>query len=102
LARGSPVAAVDAAPSAALIGVPKKPFEIVTLEGEVVPFKNDYRTALESINRLTVDLRKNKHIQVDITRPPLDVRPSAKLESQAGNDEGLSKPRFSLKLAWRP
>ncbi|HCN87851.1 MAG TPA: hypothetical protein DIT28_01535 [Oxalobacteraceae bacterium] len=97
-----PVAAVDAAPSAALIGVPKKPFEIVTLEGEVVPFKNDYRTALESINRLTVDLRKNKHIQVDITRPPLDVRPSAKLESQAGNDEGLSKPRFSLKLAWRP
>ena len=97
-----PALGVDAPPSAALIGVPKNPFEIVTIEGEVLPFKNDYRTALDSVRQLTVNLRKNKQIQVEITRSPLDVRPSARLETQAGNDDALSKPHFSLKLAWKP
>lgn len=103
-AAGTPAAApgVDAAPSAALVGVPKKPFEIVTIGGEIIPFKNDYRTALDSVRQLSEALRKNTHIQVEITRSPLDLRPSVRLESQAGSDESLSKPQFSLKLAWKP
>jgi hypothetical protein len=54
------------------------------------------------VRQLAVNLRKNKQIQVEITRSPLEVRSSARLESQAGNDDALSKPHFSLKLAWKP
>lgn len=87
---------------AGLIGVPKKPVETVILDGEVVPFKNDYRTALESVNQLIAEFQKNKQVHVEITKPPLDVRPTVKLESKAGNDDDLAKPRFSLKLVWKP
>jgi hypothetical protein len=41
-------------------------------------------------------------VHVEITKPPLDVRPTVKLESKAGNDDDLAKPRFSLKLVWKP
>lgn len=89
-------------PQAALIGVPKKPFEIITIEGEVVPFKNDYRTALDSVQQFKSELARNKQLQVEISKPPLDVRPAARLESQAGNDSALAKPIFTLKLVWKP
>ena len=98
-----PVAPGEVAPiAAALIGIPTKPFEILTLEGEVIPFVNDYRTALESVHQLTIELQKNKHVRVEVTKPPLDIRPSVKLESQTGNDTDLAKPIFSLKLVWTP
>ena len=97
-----PLAPGELAPLASsLIGIPTKPFEILTLEGEVVPFNNDYRTALESVRQLTLELQKNSHVRVEVTKPPLDVRPSVKLEGQAGNDTDLVKPRFSLKLVWK-
>lgn len=98
-----PAAAGEAQPlSASLIGIPAKPFEIVTLEGEVVPFKNDYRTALESVHQMVAELQKDKQLKVEIIKPPLDVRPTVKLASEAGNDEALAKPLFSLKLVWKP
>ncbi|CAN5444789.1 hypothetical protein BH11PSE11_BH11PSE11_30760 [soil metagenome] len=89
-------------PQSALIGIPKRPFEILILEGEVVPFKNDYRTALDSVQQLKTELTKNDRLQVQITKPPLDIRPTARLESQAGNDQDLAKPVFTLKLVWKP
>ena len=98
-----PVAPGESPPiSASLIGIPKEPFEILMLEGEVVPFNNDYRTALESVQQLILELQKNKHVRVEVIKPPLDVRPSVKLESQTGNDADLAKPVFSLKLVWTP
>ncbi len=68
----------------------------------MVPFNSDYRTALESVRQLTLELQKNTHVRVEVTKQPLDIRPSVKLESQAGNDADLAKPRFSLKLVWKP
>ncbi len=99
----TPVAPGEVAPLASsLIGIPTKPVETLMLEGEVIPFNNDYRTALESVRRFTLELQKDTHVRLEVTKPPLDIRPSVKLESQTGNDTDLAKPRFSLKLVWRP
>lgn len=85
-----------------LLGIPKRAFEILELEAEIIPFKNDYRSALESAQLLIDELQKDTHIKVNVVKPALDTRPSVKLESQIGNDEALAKPRFNLKIIWKP
>jgi hypothetical protein len=88
--------------SPALIGVPKRPFEIVMIEGEVMRFHNDYRSALESVRQLAAELGKNRQLQVEIMRPPIDTRSEVKLEGKAGDDGVANRALFNLKLIWRP
>lgn len=92
----------EAAPSAMLIGIPKKPNQVLLIEGEVTPFGHDYRTALESVSLFAAELGKNKQLKVEITHPPLDIRPTTKLTGKAGNEDADSKARFNLKLTLRP
>lgn len=92
----------DTPPAAALLGIPAKPIEILTITGEVTPFKNDYRTALENVKQLATELRKNKQLQVEISRPPLDIRPSVNLKGQTGKDNETASARFELKLVRKP
>ncbi len=88
------------------LGIPKRPFEILLIEAEVLPFKNDYRSAVERVELLVDELKKqlqkDTYLQISIVTPPIDTRPSVKLESQIGNDEALAKPLFSLKIIWKP
>ncbi|MFZ6843876.1 hypothetical protein [Undibacterium sp. RuTC16W] len=88
--------------NASLLGVPVKAIEIVLLDAEVTPFKNDYRDALSRIDVFIAELKKNSHLQIEVVKPAIDIRTSVKLESQAGNDAELTKPRFNLKLLWKP
>jgi hypothetical protein len=92
----------ELAPAAALIGIPKKPNQILLIEGEVVSLRQDYRTALESVRRFAAELGKNKQLKAEITRSPLDIRPTAKLTGSAGAEETDTKARFVLKLTLRP
>lgn len=92
----------EQAPAAALIGIPNKPNQILLIEGEVISLKQDHRTALESVRLLAAELGKNKPLQVEITRPPIDIRPSEKLTGNTGTEEADTKARFMLKLTWRP
>lgn len=92
----------EVAPTAMLIGIPKKPNQALLIEGEVVSLRQDYRTALESVRQFAAELGKNKQLQVEITRPPLDVRPTEKLTGKAGNGDADSKARFNLKLTFKP
>ncbi len=85
-----------------LLGIPTRAFDILELEAEVVPFKNDYRSAVESVQLFVNELQKDTRLQVSIIKPALDTRPSVKLESQIGNDDALAKPRFSLKIIGKP
>lgn len=92
----------EPAPSAQLFGIPQKPYQILLVEGEVMPFRNDYRTALESVRSLAAELGKNKQLRVEITRQPLDIRPVSTLEGKAGFDPADAKALFSLKLTLGP
>ena len=87
--------------SAELLGIGKNPDEIIELEAEITPFKNDYRTALDVVNEFIRELKKDAHLQVELVKPPIDIRPSVALTSESGNDENLLKPKFNLKLVWR-
>ncbi len=92
----------EPAPSSAVVGIPKKPNQVLLIEGEVTPFENDYRTALASVHQFAAELGKNKQLKAEITQPPLDIRPTKKLTGKAGNEDPESKAHFSLKLTLRP
>jgi hypothetical protein len=93
---------VDAGPQAALLGLAGKPSQIVILEGEVQPFKDDYRAALESVSRFAAELQKDRQLRAEITLQPLDTRPTVKLENSAGQEKKDLKARFAMKLTRKP
>ncbi len=88
-------------PPAKLIGVPARPSELVVLKGEVVPFKDDYRTALESVHAFVAELTKNSAVKVNVVHPPLDVRPSVPIDGEAGGS-AAPKAEFELQILWIP
>ncbi|MHB1592166.1 MAG: hypothetical protein ACYCTW_11640, partial [Sulfuricella sp.] len=92
----------EVAPSAMLIGIPKKPNQTLLIEGEVTPFGHDYRSALESVRLFAAELGKNKQLKAEITRSPLDIAPTAKLTGKAGDEDANIQARFNLKLTLRP
>lgn len=99
-------AAQTATVSTTLIGVPNQPSEMVVLKGQVLPFKNNYRSALQSVELFCQELTKNKNIQVSVLRQPLDIRPSVGLTGEAGVAESGEGPvptaQFELKILWVP
>lgn len=97
-----PAGADGAAVPATLIGIPKKPYQILIVEGQVEPFQHDYRTALESVRQFTVELAKNKQLKLEVIQQPLDIRPTVKLDGKAGNEDDNAKARFILRLLWTP
>ena len=94
--------AAETAPSIGLIGIPKKPYQILTIEGIIDPFQNDYRSALDSANRFTTALTRNKQLQVEVMQAPLDIRPTVKLNGKAGIDDDKATANFIMKLIWTP
>ena len=96
-----PVQGVEEQPAAALIGIPKKPSQILLIEGEIVSLRQDYRTALESVHLFAAELGKNKQLQVEITSSPLDIKPTVKLTGSAGTEDADTKAKFTLKLTLR-
>lgn len=89
-------------PSAILVGIPRRPYQTVLIEGEVAPFRNDYRTALENVRLFAAELGKNKSLEVSVTRQPLDTRPDVRLEGSAGGEAAGAKAGFALKLVLKP
>lgn len=91
-----------ATPASILIGIPEKPYQNLLIEGEVVPFQHDFRTALESVRQLAADLGKNPQLKVEITLQPLDIRPTVSLAGKAGSEDTETKALFRLKIIWKP
>jgi hypothetical protein len=90
------------APEAAQLGIPGASAQMLTLEGEIVPFNNDYRAALDSVNRLAAQIKRHPGVQAEVVSPPIDTRTTAKLESSTGGEAGENTARFTLKLSWKP
>jgi len=89
-------------PSAILVGVPTKPFQTLLVEGQVLLFRHNYRDALQNFQQLTAELSKNSQLHVEVTRSPLDIRPTANLEEKVGDEYVAANVKFGLKLVWVP
>lgn len=98
----APAAATESAPAIGLIGIPKPPYQMLTIEGEIDPFKNDYRSALDSVHRFVTALTNNKQLTVEVIKAPLDIRPSVKLNGNEGTDGNKPEASFIMKLMWTP
>ncbi|HEY8608080.1 MAG TPA: hypothetical protein VIM12_13275 [Noviherbaspirillum sp.] len=97
-----PPEAADAPPQAALFGLPTPPAQAMEIEGEIRPFRNDYRNAIDSVQQFAAALRTDARYDVQVQRLPLELKSSAALQGQAGRDEQEPRALFSLKLSWKP
>jgi hypothetical protein len=84
--------AADAAPS-------NYPAQVISFEGELLEFGNDYRSALDYLDHFQKALAKNGYV-VTVQKAPLDV--SSKGSINGDFQSGVAKPApFALKLIWR-
>lgn len=95
LANGPP-------PTPALVGIPKAPFQVMVIEGEVLPFMNDYRQAMETVQNFVQELSKQKQLKVSVSKWPLDLQPNTGLKGRAGSADPDARAQFSIKLIFTP
>jgi hypothetical protein len=95
-------AQADAPPSAALVGLPHKAEQVLTIEGAVKPFRGDFRRALRDVHQFAELLGGDPAYRVEIKRLPIDIRPVATLEGEAADGATDAKAEFELKLIWKP
>lgn len=89
-------------PMPALIGLPKPPMQILLIEGEVAPFRHDFRAAMAVVKQFSEELGKIKHVTVHMSQWPINLHPSSSLRGKAGNEDPEAKAKFALKLVWNP
>jgi len=74
------------------------------IAGEIRPFNGNYRTAIESISRLSTRLAADPAVaQVQVIKQPLDVSPSLPLAGTTSEvAEQIGKAEFRLALTLKP
>ncbi len=75
------------------------PARVITLKGQLQGFENNYRAALQYLDRFQFELSRHGY-QVTALAKPLDVSPAGSLGDQRQARD--NKLAFSLKLVWRP
>lgn len=97
--QAPPGKAVQAGPAVAT--VPGTPYQVIFLGGEIVPFNNDYRQALDNVDRFQQALSKAGMIVTPVALP-LDLRPQASFTSdleERGDRAG--RATFTLRILWK-
>lgn len=82
----------DAAPSA-------YPAQIITLDGELLDFGSDYRSALAYLERFQQTLARHGYT-VTVQKSPLDISPKGSISNDLQTSPG-KWAQFTLKLVWR-
>ncbi len=75
------------------------PAQVILLTGDMHGFENNYRSALNYLERFQAELN-SRGFQVEALSKPLDVSPSSSLADHRESPE--NKLGYSLKLVWRP
>ncbi|MES2126224.1 MAG: hypothetical protein V4463_03040 [Pseudomonadota bacterium] len=88
--------------AATSIGVPVPPSQVLRIEGEIEVPQNEFRSILDIMNTFAQELARQPHLVVEVAEPPVDVRPNVKLSGKAGLAAVEAKPRFVLKVTWKP
>lgn len=102
LANGSTGAATATPMSSLLAGIPARPPQTLLLEAEILSPEDDYRNAVNTMNLFAQQLATNPRLIVQVDKPPLDTRPSVRLDGKAGAATESTRARFSLNLVWKP
>ena len=102
LANGSTGTATATPMSSLLAGIPARPPQTLLLEAEILSPEDDYRNAVNTMNQFAQQLATNPRLVVQVDKPPLDTRPSVRLNGKAGADTVDTRARFSLNLVWKP
>ncbi len=72
-------------------------YRVVLLQGEVHPFRHNYREALEQVEAFAAELTR-RGFSVERVELPLDLRPQASLAGQTDPPEAERRAAFTLKL----
>lgn len=72
-------------------------YRVVLLQGEVHPFRHNYREALEQVEALAAELTR-RGFSVERLELPLDLRPQASLAGQSDAPEAERRAVFALKI----
>jgi len=74
-------------------------YEVAMLEGNVRARANDFRGAVEEVERLANDIAKLDGFRADVVESPLDVSPTLALQARLGEkDAETMEPRFVLRI----
>lgn len=74
-------------------------WQIISMEGQILPFSENYREALDQIDRLQARLGKLPRTTVKLITAPLDIRPQGQIGGQA---ETVAQAGFVLKIVIAP
>ena len=91
----------DFPPPSGLLGIPGKTAQTLLVEGEIVPFKGDYRAAINSVAQLTAQLNRYPGVRAEVVVQPLDTRPTVKLDNVAGVPGSTARALFTIKATWK-
>lgn len=74
-------------------------YEIALIEATVRVPNNDFRGALEHVERLAADISKLRGYSAQVVESPLDLRPALALQGRLGGEEPETmEPRFVLRI----
>ncbi|HUP29839.1 MAG TPA: hypothetical protein VM122_06675 [Usitatibacter sp.] len=74
-------------------------YEVAVMEATVRVASNDFRAALDEVERLAADIARMPGFQADVLDSPLDTRPSQALQGRHGErDPPQMEPRFTLRI----
>ncbi len=74
-------------------------YEVVVMEATVQVANNDFRAALERVEKLAADISARRGFKAEVLESPLDLRPALALQGRLAEKEAATmEPRFVLKI----
>ena len=84
------------------LGLPNAPPQTLRIDGEIEAAQSDFRTIVDNVNQFAYEMARNPGVAVEIVESPIDIRQNVKLTGSTGPQDIGSKPRFVLKVTWKP
>lgn len=74
-------------------------YEVALVEATVQVANNDFRAALERVEKLAADISARRGYKAEVVESPLDLRPALALQGRLAEKEpALMEPRFVLRI----
>ena len=74
-------------------------YEVALMEASVQVANNDFRAALEHVEKLAADISARRGYKAEVIESPLDLRPALALQGRLADKEPtLMEPRFVLRI----